>query len=504
MQARPIEFLPTVSEILTQVGADRILASHPVSTTPPVAAREAERQWQAGLSALTSLLHRIARDPEAMQPEYRQSTRSCGIILCGPQAIWSQTESNEHFITRLFSSGRSLAQLPGGISPDAPKTIELAMPDSGTIPLLGGDPLTGDRFCVVLTSEFSIALVLGIDRHGMPAFQFSFDPQAIATVWASLRSRVLLTHAAQLDALDALVCQFTPVAPHYKTVMRFSQLLLQSLPEAVPAETVRPLPGQSTANPSRRPAKTETPTPAPAPDPAKMCDDREETPPDVELLQALAHEVRTPLSTIRTFTRLLLKRRNLDPDAVKWLETIDRECSEQIDRFGLIFRAVELETSSVKKSPLHLTRTSLEQAISHCIPRWQKQACRRGLKLEVSLPQTMPQVVSDPTMIDQVLSGAIDNFTSGLPAGSHVTVKVLLAGHQLKLQLKSEPPNPEISVHSSPLKSIGQLLMFQPETGNLSLNLTVTKNLFQALGGKLVVRNRPHQGEELTIFFPLE
>jgi signal transduction histidine kinase len=48
------------------------------------------------------------------------------------------------------------------------------------------------------------------------------------------------------------------------------------------------------------------------------------------------------------------------------------------------------------------------------------------------------------------------------------------------------------------------MLMFQPETGNLSLNLSVTKNLFQAIGGKLIVRNRPQQGQVLTIFLPLE
>jgi signal transduction histidine kinase len=505
LQARPIEFLPTVSEILAQVGADRVLASNPVSATLPEATRESERQWQAGLSALMSLLHWVSRDRIATSPKSHTAIRCCGMILCGPQAMWSQTDQNEPFLTRIFSSGRSIAQLPGQICTDASIPIELAVPESETIPLLGGDPLMGDRFCVVLTSEFSLAMVRGVDANGIPTFQFSFDPQAIATVWASLRSRVLLAQASQLESLDALFCQFTPIAPHYKTVMRFSQLLLQSLPECVPTDSIRPLPGQSTPRQSRpTPNTNQVPTPVPTPQQPERCDAEALTPPDVELLQAIAHEVRTPLSTIRTFTRLLLKRRDLDPDALKWLETIDRECSEQIDRFGLIFRAVELETSQVKRSPVHLTRTSLEQAIGHCIPRWQKQACRRGLKLEVSLPQTMPQVVSDPTMLDQVLSGAIDNFTSGLPAGSQVTVQVLLAGHQLKLQLKSDPPNPELSIHTSPLKSIGQLLMFQPETGNLSLNLSVTKNLFQALGGKLIVRTRPHQGEELTIFLPLE
>jgi hypothetical protein len=47
------------------------------------------------------------------------------------------------------------------------------------------------------------------------------------------------------------------------------------------------------------------------------------------------------------------------------------------------------------------------------------------------------------------------------------------------------------------------LLMFQPETGNLSLNLDVTKNLFNALGGKFIVKQRPQNEEVVTIFLPL-
>jgi signal transduction histidine kinase len=30
----------------------------------------------------------------------------------------------------------------------------------------------------------------------------------------------------------------------------------------------------------------------------------------------------------------------------------------------------------------------------------------------------------------------------------------------------------------------------------------VTKNLFEAIGGKLTVRQRPEVGEELTVFLP--
>jgi signal transduction histidine kinase len=62
-----------------------------------------------------------------------------------------------------------------------------------------------------------------------------------------------------------------------------------------------------------------------------------------------------------------------------------------------------------------------------------------------------------------------------------------------------------IGLNAPPLlQALGQMLMFQPETGSLSLNLAVTKNLFQAIGGKLTVRQKAEQGEVLTIFLPLE
>ena len=60
-------------------------------------------------------------------------------------------------------------------------------------------------------------------------------------------------------------------------------------------------------------------------------------------LDRTTHEVRTPLATIRTLIRSLLRRRDLTALVRQRLEQIDGECSEQIDRFGLIFLAAELQ-----------------------------------------------------------------------------------------------------------------------------------------------------------------
>ncbi|NER99999.1 MAG: sensor histidine kinase, partial [Symploca sp. SIO1B1] len=189
----------------------------------------------------------------------------------------------------------------------------------------------------------------------------------------------------------------------------------------------------------------------------------------------------------------------------------DHECTEQINRMELIFRAAELETAVVKQTSVNLTSISLAQIFGQSIPRWQKQAQRRDLTLDVILPQQLPTVVSNPNLLEQVLTGLMESFTRSLPTGSHIQLDVTPAGNQLKLQFQSQA-DPSKAANSwenaqascPTVKSIGQLLMFQPETGSLSLNLNVTKNLFQVLGGKLIVRQRPQEREVMTIFLPLE
>jgi signal transduction histidine kinase len=363
-------------------------------------------------------------------------------------------------------------------------------PDKTILPLLPADPLGLEQFCLVFTEKFRLVLVLSADKNGEKEFLFSFEPEIVEQAWRSLGARVILTNPELFAELDNLVEKYSPPAPNYHTIIQFSQLLLQELAEpetdktalTPPVSQHQPIPVSPSTKPSSRS--------------------------DVELLQAFAHEVRTPLTTIRTLTRLLLKRRDLPTTVINRLEVIDHECTEQIDRMELLFKAAELETCTAAKSVNNpqLTPMSLDQVLQQSIPRWQQAANRRNLTLDVALPQQLPTVVSNPAMLDRVLTGLIENFTRSLPPGSSIQVQVIPAGDQLKLQLSPQLDCQDTACAATlPIrKSLGQLLMFQPETGTISLNMAATKHLFQAIGGKLIVRQSPHSGEVLTIFLPLE
>ncbi|MDZ8086833.1 MAG: HAMP domain-containing sensor histidine kinase [Nostoc sp. DedQUE12b] len=500
--------LPSLSEILAQNQSS-------VAECSPA---KAEQQWRISLAATEHLLLNTLADPSVDTTQ--------GLVLAAPAPLFSQPKLTQSLQTVTFTAKpfNPLAlmpfQMPGAIA----SINEDIAPNESVLPLLPADPLGAEQFCLVFTDKFRLVLILATHKDGKKTFSFSFEPEIVQQAWRSLGARVMLANPEFFARLDALVEQYSPVAPDYRMMIHFSQLLLQELTE--PEENRDSLLGTgeeagehtSTAlsNRGSRGAGEQGRKVFPnAQCPltlskAEVMPNVQSSNPDVELLQAFAHEVRTPLTTIRTMTRLLLKRRDLDASAINRLKIIDHECTEQIDRMELLFKAAELETTaSAKSSKTQLTPMSLDQVLQQSIPRWEQAAHRRNLTLNVVLPQQLPTVVSNPTMLDRVLTGLMENFTRSLPAGSHIQVQVIPAGDQLKLQLSPQlrcKDSNKAAIPATPpiRKALGQLLMFQPETGTISLNIAATKHLFQAIGGKLIVRQRPHYGEVMTIFLPLE
>ncbi len=449
-----------------------------------IALLKAQREWCGAIATAEQLLL------DRIEPETSQNKQ--GLILAAPVPLFSNSLLSAYYQTAIFTprAFNTAALMPCEKSSFAEDNSQQNVASTLELPLIPQDPIAREQFCLILTEEFSLLMVLGTDKVGAAQFHFTFEPQVITKVWLALRSRLLPFDYHQRETLDSFVATFKPTVPDYRLVSSFTRQLLHNLPDETSFE-VEKAHQIKTVSYLRSPDATADYTTAFTPTQSEEL--------EMELLQALTHEVRTPLTTIRTLTKLLLKRQqDFKPNVVNRLQDIDRECTEQIERMELIFKAAEFKSTSSAAQPVHLVPFPLEQVFQQNIPRWQKKAQRRNVELDFSLPQKLPKIVSDPAMLDKVLTGLMESCTRSLPMGGHIQVKVSTAGDRLKLQVLSEQNN-----EANPLKSLGQLLTFQPETGCLSLNLDVTKNIFQALGGKLTVRQRHEQGKELTIFLPL-
>ncbi|MEM0978898.1 MAG: HAMP domain-containing sensor histidine kinase [Cyanobacteria bacterium P01_H01_bin.58] len=477
----------------------------------------AEVEWRAAIAAMRQVLHRLPRTTSSQQVVDPQE----GIILSGPLPVLNEADCGARFETWVVTP-QPLANILNQQTPLLPASHlaalsqEMTHPAIRALPLDLQDTITTERFCLVVTQAFSIALVLGKPAGRAACLQYSFEPAVLLALWQRIQSGIVVTAEANTALLNQQIASMA-MLPDYRLITKFTQLMMANLPHRRDATEFKEVRGNihfaanwsSTQGRAKMPSASVADAVAGIPsianeEAASACKH------DIELLKAMAHEIRTPLTTIRTLTRSLMKRKELAPEVKKRLGRIDQECTQQIDRFNLIFRAVEIATAKNHGARSPLTPMALTQIFQESIPRWQQQAHRRNLSLDVTLPPNLPRVTSDPTLLDQVLTGVVEWYTQGLPAQSHIQMSVMLAGHQLKLQFEADLQTgddtarvPENTTRQ-PFQSLGKLLTVAPETGGVSLNLDVTKDLFQFLGGKLIVRQRPQQSEILTVFLPLD
>jgi signal transduction histidine kinase len=319
-----------------------------------------------------------------------------------------------------------------------------------------------EAFAILLAPNLQILLLA---TEPSSSFWFSFHPQPIDQAIASLQNAI--PNSSQRTKLQQQIQAFDLSNSTYNSIAKFTAILFtQTTPQELPIPEIK----------------------------------------EVEILRALTHEVKTPLTVISTLVKSLLRRKDVMWQVRERLEQIELECKTQIERFHLIFEAIDLPHSQ-----LPMAMIDISQILAELLPHWQEQAKRQQLSIALAPSAEMPAIASNAKILKLLLNGIADRLIRNLPSGSHIQLEVLIVGDHLKLQFQSQIASQVTSgflVTESPLlRAVGQWLMLQPETGRVSLSLSIAKTLFRALHGKLTVRLHPHStaydGEILTIFLPL-
>jgi signal transduction histidine kinase len=379
--------------------------------------------------------------------------------------VWAPAELGD-----LLQAGSPL--LPPGLS-SAPARAAGGFQRQPLLEADGTDPLL-----LVLTPRLQVAMAL-LGESGQRRLVVRFDPPTLSAALSLLDERLQHTDPQQGQQLRQAIQALGPLQSDEQLAQRFWPRLAERLAAMAPSLTLQPLVHRSStadATASNGPSS------------------------ELALLEALTHEVRTPLATIRTLIRSLLRRSDLPALVRQRLQQIDGECSEQIDRFGLIFLAAELQRQpGSAEPPQALARTDLARLLEQLEPVWRQQLLRRSLAIELSCSPELPPVLSDPARLETVLGGLVDRFSRGLPAGAVVRLSLQPAGARLKLRFSASEAVLEELAEAAAAERVGPVLSWNPGTGSLQLSRQATQRLFHSLGGRLAER----AGNDLTVFFPV-
>jgi signal transduction histidine kinase len=217
-----------------------------------------------------------------------------------------------------------------------------------------------------------------------------------------------------------------------------------------------------------------------------------------ELISTLAHELRSPLTSVKGFTSTLLHRWERFPDEQK--QFMLRTVNADADRVTRLINEL-LDVSRIEAGRLELKRRMIEipRLAQDIVARFQIQPGRHSF--EVSFPDDFPEVYADSDKVAQVLTNLVENAVKYTEGGT-VTVSGEAADGAVEVAVRDQGSG----IPSEQLPLIFTKFYRRPGRGAPSgtgLGLYIARGLVEAHGGRIWAHSEPGEGTEVRFRLPL-
>jgi PAS domain S-box-containing protein len=215
---------------------------------------------------------------------------------------------------------------------------------------------------------------------------------------------------------------------------------------------------------------------------------REQTAWKLELLSILAHDLRTPLATLKGHATALLANYQIwGPEmGMEFLKTIDRSVDElirQVDR-NLALTRVETGRLGLRPEtidPQDLIHQAIERAAGSLGDR----------KIEFDMPEELPRIRVDPARTEEVFINLLDNAARYTSATKPISIRLIQIENWLQVSVIDQGPG----IPSEKRTGIFEkYVRGESEEEGTGLGLYICRKIVEAHGGRIWV-DSPHSGK---------
>ncbi|MBO0719918.1 MAG: PAS domain-containing sensor histidine kinase [Blastocatellia bacterium] len=229
------------------------------------------------------------------------------------------------------------------------------------------------------------------------------------------------------------------------------------------------------------------------------------------LLDAVTHDLRTPLTSIKAAVTTLLSEVVGDEPVVldsearhEFLQVIDEE-TDRLNRF--VESLVEL--ASIEAGAIRLRRRwiPVEEIIN--MARERARLLTRDHLLQVEIEDELPVALVDAALIAEVLYSLIDNATKYSPAGTPIRISVERAPNEMiEFGIEDEgrgiPPELRERVFDKFFRATDEGAASLGRPKGLGMGLAIARGIVEAHGGSIRVENgKNEKGVRVAFIVPI-
>src|SRR5580698_7324786 len=205
------------------------------------------------------------------------------------------------------------------------------------------------------------------------------------------------------------------------------------------------------------------------------------------LLDSLAHDIKTPLTSIKAAVTSLL---GSAPPADQELLTIINEEADRLNRLA----AEVVEMARIEAGKLHLEKhpVAVSELISTALS--ELAAPLRGRSLRLHVPDDLPPAEADRDFAGQVVKQFIENAVKYSPEGSPLEISAELKGGKIVIGVADHGPGIEENERPRIFDKFYRGRRHRFDTKGTGMGLAIAKGIVEAHGERIWVESEPGQG----------
>ena len=227
-----------------------------------------------------------------------------------------------------------------------------------------------------------------------------------------------------------------------------------------------------------------------------------------DFVHHLSHELRTPLTAIIGFAEILRDRLLGPPDSPRYGEAAAQIVAAGDYMLELINNLLDLARIEAGRLDLHEEECPPALIVDATLSMMAGRAERSGVTLSAHLPDDLPALWADPSLVRQMLTNLVGNALKFTAAGGHVTVSAEReADGGLVLAVADDGRGMPPDCIPQALTAFAQVHdpAYDPMTvarNGSGLGLPLTAALVELHGGGIAVDSVPGHGTMVRLRFP--
>jgi two-component system, sensor histidine kinase and response regulator len=221
-----------------------------------------------------------------------------------------------------------------------------------------------------------------------------------------------------------------------------------------------------------------------------------------KFLGMAAHDLRSPLSSIRGLSEFLLNEifGSLTEDQKEYINIINKTSNEMLPLVNDLLDVSVIESGNLDIKP---SKTSLISLIKDRIKLYRMSAEKKDTRINF-IPEDIPEIFFDPSKIAQVIDNLVSNAIKFSPPGSVIYIHADVDNGMVKVSIRDEGPGVS-EEEQSRLFGEFQRLSARPTAGEKStgLGLAIVKKIIDAHQGILEVNSRLGMGSTFSFKLPI-